>query len=122
WQKTCEIYNCPGHRYRDTFNNEPYITVTNQNQMIQSLINMTEEKKGIVSVTSGIVIIDEAQLFDNSFLGVVENSLNIAELKRLSVKHEYTRKFNESLKSIEEEFSKLRKKRYGLNTRYPLTS
>lgn len=121
-QKTCEIYNCPGHRYRDTFNNEPYITVTNQNQMIQSLINMTEEKKGIVSVTSGIVIIDEAQLFDNSFLGVVENSLNIAELKRLSVKHEYTRKFNESLKSIEEEFSKLRKKRYGLNTRYPLTS
>lgn len=88
--------------------------------MIQSLINVIEEKNSIVSVTPGIIVVDEAQLFDNSFLGVVKNSLNISELKKLTVKTKYIKKFNDNLKIIQKEFLKIKNKDYGLNTRYPV--
>lgn len=50
----------------------------------------------------------------------MKNSLNISELKKLTVKTKYIKKFNDNLKIIQKEFLKIKNKDYGLNTRYPV--
>ena len=54
--------NCPGHSHRSEYKRGKYIlTITNQDQLIQSFINSQTGKSPILNISDGIVIIDEAQ-------------------------------------------------------------
>ncbi|WP_242368303.1 ATP-dependent DNA helicase [Lactobacillus intestinalis] len=123
-QRNCNNYQCSGHRYRNSFRENPFLTITNHNQLIQSQINELEGNREIVSVLPGIVIIDEAHLFSENYLGSLQKSLSLKNLKYLNKKYFSKTSQNSiyfELKQIEREIKRKGTNNYGLTSRHKLT-
>lgn len=102
--------NCPGHSHRSEYKRGKYIlTITNQDQLIQSFINSQTGKSPILNISDGIVIIDEAQFLKEKFLGRIERKISYRQLRSVHIKND-REKFNKYLKKL-----KNIKNKYALN-------
>lgn len=102
--------NCPGHSHRSEYKRGKYIlTITNQDQLIQSFINSQTGKSPILNISDGIVIIDEAQFLKENFLGRIERKISYRQLRSVHIKND-REKFNKYLKKL-----KNIKNKYALN-------
>lgn len=119
-QRNCDRADCPGHNYRKQFHRNPYLTITNHSQLIQSQINIDEGNREIVSVIPGVIIIDEAHLFDENFLGVVQKSLNISKLRKI-LRDNKKLNIKKDIDVMQSEFNKAKRRKYGLSSRHEIS-
>lgn len=124
-QEFCRNGNCPGHNYRTLFNGRksPFLTITNHNQLIQSQLKVADSQKGIVSVLPGVVVIDEAHLFDENYLGTLQKQLSLNKLIRIGqnlLRGEKKVDIRNEIKKIVACFNTIKSRDYGLNSRYKL--
>lgn len=119
-QRNCKLNYCPGHGYRDSFQTHPFITVTNHSQLIQSRINLDKKVPGIVSVYPGLVIIDEAHLFNDNYLGCAQEQIGIEDFKKISSFAKDNLRLKRALTQIKKKLIKLSRQKYGLQTRHTL--
>lgn len=120
-QRDCRRDSCPGHNYRRQFHRNPYLTITNHSQLIQSQININEGEREIVSVMPGVIVIDEAHLFNENFLGVAQKNLNIATLRKLAENNDKLSNIKKDISVMDSEFKKIERKKYGLNSRHEIS-
>lgn len=127
-QMPCHNEKCPGHSYRALFKKPkpPFLTITNHNQLIQSQLNEADPdfKGGIVSVFPGIIVIDEAHLFDESYLGTVQKQLSLNRLIWISnnaLRGNNPVDIRNEVREIKAYFKEIKNnKKYGLNSRHDL--
>ena len=127
-QPPCYSEKCPGHSYRAMFKKPkpPFLTITNHNQLIQSQLNEADldSQGGIISVFPGIIVIDEAHLFDESYLGTLQKRLSINQLIQVSksaLRGKNSVDIRNEVRKIREYFNKIKNnKKYGLNSRHKL--
>ena len=104
----------------------PFLTITNHNQLIQSQLNEADldSQGGIISVFPGIIVIDEAHLFDESYLGTLQKRLSINQLIQVSksaLRGKNSVDIRNEVRKIREYFNKIKNnKKYGLNSRHKL--
>lgn len=92
--------NCPGHSHRSEYKRGKYIlTITNQDQLIQSFINSQTGRSPILNISDGIVIIDEAQFLKENFLGRIERKISYRQLRSVHIRND-REKFNRYLKKL----------------------
>lgn len=119
-QRNCDRTDCPGHNYRKQFHRNPYLTITNHSQLIQSQINIDKGSREIVSVMPGVIIIDEAHLFDENFLGVVQKSLNIGKLRKI-LRDNKKLNIKKDIDVMQAELNKVERRKYGLSSRHEIS-
>lgn len=119
-QRKCKLNYCPGHEYRNSFQKHPFITVTNHSQLIQTRINIDNKVPGIVSVYPGLVIIDEAHLFNDNYLSCAQEQLSIEDFKKISRFAKDNLRLKKAATQIKKKLIKLSKQKYGLQTRHTL--
>ncbi|MGO1404417.1 ATP-dependent DNA helicase [Lactobacillus helveticus] len=124
-QPFCSNEMCPGHSYRALFRSQrpPFLTITNHNQLIRSQLNEADSQKGIVSVLPGVVVVDEAHLFDENYLGTLQKRLSLNKLIQTSknaLKNDNQFDIRNEIEKITKYFSTIKNKDYGLNSRYEL--
>ncbi|AYE39293.1 ATP-dependent DNA helicase [Companilactobacillus zhachilii] len=115
----CSDYLCKGHGYRGEFNRRHTVTVTNHDMIIQSYINEMDQKGPIVPIMGGVMIIDEAHLFDENFLGRIQQELSLGELQKFYEKLDVYGK--NGFKDIRNLFDDLYNQNYGKSGRHPIT-
>ena len=122
WEKICltdsrcTFYHCPGHAYRRLFKEKNLLTVTNHNQLIQSWLNEKNGKKPIIPIKPGVLIIDEAHLFDENFLGIIQETCELTTLCyfKKQLKNDGKSALNQILRSIK----KVINQKYGKSGRH----
>lgn len=125
-QLPCHKENCPGHNYRALFKNKkkPFLTITNHNQLVQSQLNEANSQRGIVSVFPGIIVIDEAHLFDESYLGTRQKQLSLNRLiwtSKNALRGKNPVDIRNEVRQVKAYFNKIKNnKKYGLNSRHKL--
>ncbi|MFD1674948.1 ATP-dependent DNA helicase [Alicyclobacillus fodiniaquatilis] len=81
----CELrYNCATYKHRSSFlSAENDLIITNHDQLIRSVLNVTSEipHSPIVPLNPGIIVIDEAHDFQTNFLGQVTAKVTIEDLR-----------------------------------------
>ena len=117
----CTFYaECPGHSYRRHFKEKNLLTVTNHAQLIQSWINNKEGKNSIIPITPGVLIIDEAHIFDENFLDRIQDSCEINALiyAKRQLKNNEKIALNKILKSVKN----VQQQKYGKSGRHSINS
>ncbi|GEO63530.1 ATP-dependent DNA helicase [Companilactobacillus nantensis] len=115
----CSDYLCKGHGYRGEFNRRHTVTITNHDMIIQSYINEINQKGPIVPIMGGVMIIDEAHLFDENFLGRIQQKLSLRELQKFYEKLTVDGKVG--FENIKKLFNNLYNQNYGKSGRHPIT-
>lgn len=79
--------NCPSKEHREKFNNQGHeVLVTNHNQLIQSVINILEDKSPIIDYFShkNVIVIDEAHLLEEAIISQLSYSITVDDLEECS--------------------------------------
>lgn len=114
----CVLNKCSAHQYRKLFMQPHKITVTNHDQLIQSYLNVQADKKPIIPINSGVIIIDEAHLFQDSYLSHVQSCMALNQFNALrGVSNHITRKL---LSNLNKYIKKITKNPYGKSNRYDI--
>lgn len=114
----CSNYMCKGHQHRKEFHRPHKVTVTNHDMAIQSWLNEKNKKRSLVPIMGGVLIIDEAHLFDENFLGRTQIRLNLKQL--YSFFEGLSNDGQQSLERIESHFNNLGRQKYGKSGRHPV--
>lgn len=77
----CTENKCPGHNHRRKYKNKRNLTITNQAQLINSYLSLKDEQHSTLNIKPGIIIIDEAHLFQQNFMQMLDKSLFKNKLK-----------------------------------------
>jgi ATP-dependent DNA helicase DinG len=78
---------CPSFLHRNKFlSDKNNLVITNHDQLIRSILNRLPEsmQPPLVPIDPGIIIIDEAHHFQENFLGQLQKTINIKDLKSLT--------------------------------------
>lgn len=121
-QPRCKNPACVGHRYREEFRKDPFITVTNHNQLVQSKINLDNANKGIMSVYPGVIVIDEAHLFDENFLSSMQVPVNPKDIFSFAKNKKSSKLLRSEIANLKKELNRIKKQKYGNRGRRPLKS
>lgn len=83
----CSLGFCPTANHRKRFRDEHVdLVVTNQDQLIRSVLNRLEDEPtaAIVPLNPGIIVIDEAHHFLENFLGMIADSTSTSDLAEVA--------------------------------------
>lgn len=119
--------SCPSFLHRDQFlskgNN---LLITNHDQLIRSTLNSISEPRQAPTVPTdpGIIIIDEAHHFQENFLGQLQKTITIRELKSLAKHHlipkDVKKELITTLNILEDRLKKDGQNAHSQQGRYPL--
>lgn len=125
----CTFDYCPTANHRKRFRDEHVdVVVTNQDQLIRSVLNRLSDEPiaPIVPLNPGIIVIDEAHHFLENFLGMIADSTSTLELAQVgeSVHFPYKQKvaYNNLIRELKQTMRREAEEKKSLLGRYPISS
>lgn len=73
----CNNENCPGHNHRKKYKQKRSITITNQDQLIDSYLKASNNEFAVLNINPGIILIDEAHLLQQNFMQKLDRSSSL---------------------------------------------
>ncbi|MFA1819606.1 ATP-dependent DNA helicase [Virgibacillus oceani] len=85
------------------------LMITNHDQLIQSYLNINNDRTPIIPVTQGVIVIDEAHHFLENFLGRLEKSFSLRRFRGIakSLQTKYKLKFKKLMDLIQRDFQRV---------------
>lgn len=80
---SCNVKECPGHVHRHQYKEHRKLTITNQDQLIMSYFQDRDHKRTTLNIQPGVIIIDEAHLFQQNFMQMLDICLPIGQLNKI---------------------------------------